>query len=507
MGEFSIVIICRPAIVTYIVSNIFQVPQQLKSNVTLSETYLHVHGNFFAKGTNLTLSPRSLVQINYNAKLLIKSNTVFTKERIHDISHSALINKGSILHEECDDLTFQILGGQFKQEVTGVINVTLPSKLSSAPFKFEALDVIGSIGISFCEDTIIDETSSWEVIAANLNETTSKRIQFNPDFQLPTGISVNFTERFDAETEFSETLSIYPGGIACESVLLYSGHRNEKDSCNICLSSSSMCTWDKTSLMCLTPRSEFQRDERSCCPESCNGRGSCDWVLGSCQCGWFYEGESCADISEVGLSLIAAVCGVIIIMLISILYWKFNRKSRKLAVTNTLEELRRELLEADEIATYDEAHDDIESSSVVRNVSPNQRSRRYISQGFIQDIQQQLFLKDVSISPKEVLMERQIGDGAFGDVYVGCYRETTVAIKVIRPNVLCGMSNEEVENFKREAFIMSRLRHPNIALFMGIVSVSDPTLDAGFESLYILSEFMDRGKFVSLSLYFSMLLY
>ena len=55
------------------------------------------------------------------------------------------------------------------------------------------------------------------------------------------------------------------------------------------------------------------------------------------------------------------------------------------------------------------------------------------------------------------------------------------------------MSIEEVENFKREAFIMSRLRHPNIALFMGIVSVSDPTSDAGFESLYILSEFMEKG--------------
>ena len=134
---------------------------------------------------------------------------------------------------------------------------------------------------------------------------------------------------------------------------------------------------------------------------------------------------------------VSSSCGVIVIVMISMLYWKFSKKSRKQAVTNTLEELRRELLEADEMSSFEA--DDVESSPQLQHgVSINQRSTRYVSPRYIADIQQQLFLKDVSISPREVSMKRKIGDGSFGDVYVGSYRETTVAIKVIRPNVLCG---------------------------------------------------------------------
>ena len=43
-----------------------------------------------------------------------------------------------------------------------------------------------------------------------------------------------------------------------------------------------------------------------------------------------------------------------------------------------------------------------------------------------------------------------------------------MAVKVIRPNVLVGMGDAEIENFKSEAYIMSRLRHPNVVLIMGI---------------------------------------
>ena len=41
--------------------------------------------------------------------------------------------------------------------------------------------------------------------------------------------------------------------------------------------------------------------------------------------------------------------------------------------------------------------------------------------------------------------------GTYGVVYKGVWRGSTVAVKVIRPNVLVGMGEAEIENFKGEA--------------------------------------------------------
>lgn len=194
--------------------------------------------------------------------------------------------------------------------------------------------------------------------------------------------------------------------------------------------------------------------------------------------------------------VVIGVITTVLSLIMGLVYKKYNRRSRKQAITTTLEELRRELLESDELlsVTSEDVNDNDDSSPHRSSVSPD-RQRLYVSPGYIQDIQKQLFMKDVSVQPCDVEIGHKIGDGAFGDVYVGNYRETTVAIKMIRQNVLLDMSDEEVESFKREAFIMSRLRHPNIALFMGIVSVAFNSANcSGFESLYILSEYMDKGS-------------
>ncbi|CAM0912907.1 unnamed protein product [Alopecurus aequalis] len=60
---------------------------------------------------------------------------------------------------------------------------------------------------------------------------------------------------------------------------------------------------------------------------------------------------------------------------------------------------------------------------------------------------------------------RKIGEGGFGCVYRGILRNMTVAIKVLRPDVLQGQSQ-----FEQEVTILSRVRHPNLVTLLGACS-------------------------------------
>ena len=473
-------------------------PDRLVADINFKKIILRIHGVLVANGSTIYLDRDSSIHISDKGSMAIDSSTKVKKLRnISDAVSTAMRNDGMIYHTACQGQTLEISGGMFNQSLNGEIIISVPTEFTETPFIMEQIDIVGTIDIDVCEHAVLDENSSWTFLSSEydgLVNSSAVVVQFSPVIKMPEGVRFNVTEDFNVNRIFRETLFISPGGITCESVLRYSANVDSHDSCDICLSSSSGCTWQSDSSICVTPSQSYQRDERSCCPDSCNKRGACNWSTGHCSCGWFYDGDSCAEISDIAVTLIACLTGFFLIILITIVYWKFNRRTRKLAVSDTLEELRRELLIADEIS-----EDDIESHSVNhRDKGASQKHSKYLSKGFIADIQQQLFLKDVSVSPGEVSMERQIGDGAFGDVYVGKYRETTVAVKVIRPNMLLGMSQEEVDCFKKEAYIMSRLRHPNIALFMGIVSVSDPLSDAGFESLYILSEYMEKGSLLDI---------
>ena len=124
-------------------------------------------------------------------------------------------------------------------------------------------------------------------------------------------------------------------------------------------------------------------------------------------------------------------------------------------------------------------------------------------------------MKDVAVPFGEFTLDEVVGEGTYGIVYKGVWRGGAVAVKMIRPNVLLGMGFNEIELFKQEAYLMSRLRHPNIVLIMGIsmrnidaikplarASSRDSRRDSEeedgrpstVESLYILSEYMDRGS-------------
>lgn len=91
------------------------------------------------------------------------------------------------------------------------------------------------------------------------------------------------------------------------------------------------------------------------------------------------------------------------------------------------------------------------------------------------------------IAYPELKFSRLIGEGSFGRVFLGKWRETTVAIKLLNPQMPkaessdsgesgCELSGNRLKRCKpgllddldKEAAIMAALRHPNVVMFLGV---------------------------------------
>ncbi|GLI69747.1 hypothetical protein VaNZ11_014425 [Volvox africanus] len=91
--------------------------------------------------------------------------------------------------------------------------------------------------------------------------------------------------------------------------------------------------------------------------------------------------------------------------------------------------------------------------------------------------------RDLEINPDELTFKNRIGIGSYGEVYRGTWRGTEVAIKRFLEQ---NLSQVTIKEFRDEVMIMSKLRHPNIVLFMGAVTQSN--------QLAIVTQFMPRGS-------------
>ena len=87
----------------------------------------------------------------------------------------------------------------------------------------------------------------------------------------------------------------------------------------------------------------------------------------------------------------------------------------------------------------------------------------------------------------ELEFGKRVGIGAYGEVYQGSYRHTDVAIKVLLEQDL---PDKMIQSFKKEVFILKKLRHPNIVQFMGACTQSP--------NLCIVSEYMAKGSLFKL---------
>ncbi|CAL4898145.1 unnamed protein product [Urochloa decumbens] len=86
---------------------------------------------------------------------------------------------------------------------------------------------------------------------------------------------------------------------------------------------------------------------------------------------------------------------------------------------------------------------------------------------------------------------RELGSGTFGTVYYGKWRGTDVAIKRIKKSCFAGRSSEQeklTSDFWREAQILSKLHHPNVVAFYGVVP------DGTGGTLATVTEFMVNGS-------------
>ncbi|KAG8044346.1 hypothetical protein GUJ93_ZPchr0820g22890 [Zizania palustris] len=86
---------------------------------------------------------------------------------------------------------------------------------------------------------------------------------------------------------------------------------------------------------------------------------------------------------------------------------------------------------------------------------------------------------------------RELGAGTFGTVYHGKWRGTDVAIKRIKKSCFAGRSSEQeklTKDFWREAQILSKLHHPNVVAFYGVVP------DGTGGTLATVAEFMVNGS-------------
>ena len=92
-----------------------------------------------------------------------------------------------------------------------------------------------------------------------------------------------------------------------------------------------------------------------------------------------------------------------------------------------------------------------------------------------------------SIKVEDVKFGDRVGIGSFGEVYRGMWRGTEVAIKKLIDQ---DITKESKQEFLGEVSIMRRLRHPNIVLFMGVITTQD--------NLAIVTEFLPRGSLFKL---------
>ncbi|KAJ9559368.1 hypothetical protein OSB04_013982 [Centaurea solstitialis] len=94
---------------------------------------------------------------------------------------------------------------------------------------------------------------------------------------------------------------------------------------------------------------------------------------------------------------------------------------------------------------------------------------------------------DVEILWDDLIIKEQIGQGSCGAVYHALWDGSDVAVKVFPTQEY---PSDVIPSFRQEVHLMKKLRHPNILLFMGVVTSP--------HHLCIVTEFLPRGSLFGL---------
>jgi len=91
------------------------------------------------------------------------------------------------------------------------------------------------------------------------------------------------------------------------------------------------------------------------------------------------------------------------------------------------------------------------------------------------------------IRPEEIILEELIGSGSFGKVYKGRCRQKAVAVKILHKQQF---DAQTLAAFRKEVYLMNKIYHPNICLFMGAVTIPG--------KLMIVTEIVPKGNMETL---------
>ncbi|KAM7259598.1 hypothetical protein ACFE04_015339 [Oxalis oulophora] len=72
-------------------------------------------------------------------------------------------------------------------------------------------------------------------------------------------------------------------------------------------------------------------------------------------------------------------------------------------------------------------------------------------------------IEEIEAATDSFAAPRKIGEGGYGPVYKGTLDHTPVAIKILRPD-----ANQGRAQFQQEVEVLSRMRHPNMVLLLGV---------------------------------------
>ncbi|XP_076930960.1 RAF-like serine/threonine-protein kinase 20 [Bidens hawaiensis] len=132
----------------------------------------------------------------------------------------------------------------------------------------------------------------------------------------------------------------------------------------------------------------------------------------------------------------------------------------------------------------------ISDYSIVDAATENEGKEGPFNNALIAEMEADMYGLQI-IKDAELEELRELGSGTYGTVYHGRWRGSDVAIKRIKKSCFSGRSSEQerlTNDFWREAQILSKLHHPNVVAFYGVVP------DGTGGTLATVTEFMTHGS-------------
>jgi serine/threonine protein kinase len=474
-------------------------------NALVSGSMVIAESQNITKDVNVVLDDESNFIIGPRGSLILYSDTIFESSSKSNIS--SVINMGviSVINQPTEKTELVLTGSIMNQTYAGQLRVSLDNRYETQPILFldNKVHFGGILNASIADGTKLELYAPQNPTSFNLLVLNNVEAPGDLNMTVITDMGL----LFEQNSQYNPSKKIYNlsltiSEISCENVnkyyfvdpTMYADASSASNYlCHICLLNSSCgfcsegggggCVYGD---QCIS--GSMLRD--NCCLGGCNGHGSCDanayFSSFECVCDFFYTGEQCENLSLYSWLFVGLGVFVFFFMLVSLGYYYYYMKQPN----RVLEDLLHQL-------------------------SGDKTRKEVISATHLQRLQQEFILKDVFVKYEEIKIEDKIGEGSFGEVFKASFRGAQVALKKLRNPMFMQLTTDDIEEFRKEAYMMSRLRHPNIVLVMGIsvveletrrhvsVDMDDVAIDEesngrkdnkAKKTLCILTEYLEQGS-------------